>query len=216
MISKGTFMTSRKIYLVRHGHREDFFDNSEQINREWVKSAENPFDPGLSSLGKAQARQLADKLKFSEINHIFSSPFLRTVETASIIASCFELKMKIENGLCEWLNPGWFPTPVKFLGLNALSLRFPQKIDTSYHSMVNPVFPEPLLKEHVWPRVAKTVNLLLKCFDGNLLLVGHGASITAAAFCLAAAPVDITTRLCGLILFKQVNNKWKLVLDGSS
>lgn len=82
--------------------------------------------------------------------------------------------------------------------------------------MVNPVFPEPHMKEHVWPRVAQTVNLLLKCFDGDLLLVGHGASITAAAFCLAAALINVNTRLCGLILFRQINNNWELVLDGNS
>lgn len=209
-------MSNRKIYLVRHGHREDFIGDSEQIDLQWVKNAKNPFDPALSSLGKTQARQLADKLKLSGINHVFSSPFLRAVETASVIANCCGLKVKIENGLCEWLNPRWFSAPVKLLELNELSLRFPQKIDTSYHSMVNPVFPEPYMEKHVWPRVAQTVNLLLKSFDGDLLLLGHGASITAAAFCLATALIDVKTRLCGLILFRQVNNKWELVLDGSS
>jgi len=209
-------MSYRKIYLARHGHREDFVGDSEQIDLQWVKSAKNPFDPALSSLGRTQARQLADKLKLSGISHIFSSPFLRTVETASVIANRCGLKVKIENGLCEWLNPRWFNAPVKLLELNELCLRFPQKIDTSYHSIVNPVFPEPYMEEHVCPRVARTVNLLLKNFDGDLLLVGHGASITAAAFCLAASLIDIKTRLCGLILFRQVNNKWELVLDGSS
>lgn len=206
---------SRNIYLARHGHREDFIGDSEQYNYKWAETAKNRYNPALSSLGKLQAQKLAEDLKNVNIDHLFSSPFLRTIETASFISKICGSKIKIENGLSEWLNPRWFPSTVQHFNRNQLIELFPGLVDIDYNPVIQPSFPEIYEDQHVWPRVAQTVNILLRNFDGDILLVGHGASIVGAAFCLAGGLVNIETRLCGLIHFQQQNKNWVLLKDGS-
>ncbi len=92
----------RTVIITRHGNRQDF------IFPDWQKSARWPDDPPLSADGIVQAEELAKRLKSEEIEHIFSSPFLRTIETASQAARVLDLDVKIEYGLREWLNIGWF------------------------------------------------------------------------------------------------------------
>ena len=66
------------IYLVRHG----------EAAASWAQSA----DPGLSELGKRQARQAADKLlqQLSPDVQVLSSPLLRALETAQPLARALD------------------------------------------------------------------------------------------------------------------------------
>lgn len=59
------------IWICRHGNRIDFVDPS------WKGS-----DPYLSPDGIIQAKETGKRLKDENIQHIFASPFFRTVETA--------------------------------------------------------------------------------------------------------------------------------------
>ncbi|MBV8884961.1 MAG: histidine phosphatase family protein, partial [Chroococcidiopsidaceae cyanobacterium CP_BM_RX_35] len=68
---------AQTVWLARHGNRIDF------VNPEWFKTAERRYDPHLSDDGVVQAQQLAQRLKGEGIAHIFASPFLRTVQTAT-------------------------------------------------------------------------------------------------------------------------------------
>jgi broad specificity phosphatase PhoE len=205
----------RTVYLVRHGHREDFIGDTVQYNVKWAESAIIVFDPSLSDLGKRQAEDLAKKLKNKNIDYLFSSPFMRTLETAFIIAQYTALKVKIESGLSEWLNPVWFSYKPQLADNFTIENKFNGWIDTTYNSLVSPYYPEISERLQVQTRVSKTIRLLLAKFRGNLCLVGHGASITAAAITLGGEGVIIQTGLCRLIAFSLINNQWKLISDGS-
>jgi len=60
-----------RVFLVRHAEPEDVPGNE---------------DPGLSEAGRQRAAALRDKLRDAEITAIFTSPFLRTQESAAPIA----------------------------------------------------------------------------------------------------------------------------------
>ena len=78
-----------KIYLVRHGEKENFIG-----------------DPALTELGIKQARLTGEYFKSINIGHIFASPLKRTQMTASIIGKHLNLDFKIDDRLRERMNWG--------------------------------------------------------------------------------------------------------------
>ena len=68
-------MPARVIWIARHASRLDFAD------REWAKRSPRPHDPPLSPAGASEALALARRLSRESIDYLFSSPFLRCVET---------------------------------------------------------------------------------------------------------------------------------------
>jgi hypothetical protein len=114
------------LFIIRHGERLD------KVNTSWKNHALRPHDTPLSKTGHKQAERLGKWLYGKlPINHpitIFSSPFIRCVQTADAISTQLEgLKYDglysdkftdicIEPGLCEdpsYLegmeqNPIWF------------------------------------------------------------------------------------------------------------
>ncbi|EYC16654.1 hypothetical protein Y032_0033g2766 [Ancylostoma ceylanicum] len=118
--------------------------------------------------------------KFSKVNlnHVFASPYDRTIETASIIVADKGLLVKPEPGLCEGLymceKPPGFWEPEK------LKEKFPL-VDTDYIS----VFSKHTLPKEGFgddaciPRVRTTLNRITEKYDGDIMLVSHGAPIGA-------------------------------------
>jgi broad specificity phosphatase PhoE len=162
----------RAVWIVRHGNRRDFADPT------WVRSAERPCDPPLASTGVAQSRALARRLRRERIAHLFSSPFLRTVETAHHVAAVLGLRIKIEPGFSEWLSPAWFPQPPQLLPLNELAQRF-ARIDRRYRARGGAQYGEN--GEEALARSGATARRIVDDFHGDLLIVGHGASILGAS-----------------------------------
>ena len=74
------------IWICRHGNRIDFVDPS------WQGT-----DPYLADDGIVQAKETGIRLREEGIQHIFASPFLRTIETAHHIAEAVDLSVKIEQ-----------------------------------------------------------------------------------------------------------------------
>jgi broad specificity phosphatase PhoE len=204
---------TRNVYIARHGHREDFI--GELWNAEWQARAERQYDPGLSETGIIQAKELGKRLAAYDVRHLFASPFLRTVETAHYVAEALECQIKIEAGICEWLNPGWFPASPQLLSLAELCRRF-SRIDPSYHSRLLRAFPEHNETSGVWPRMAVLLKQLLGEFEGDLLFIGHGSSVAGLARALGGDDVAVTPRLGALIHFQNQGSGWSLLLDGSA
>ncbi|CAO4359985.1 unnamed protein product [Caenorhabditis nigoni] len=171
-----TITYPRKIWIVRHAERED------NVNRHWRKlegadglASDNSM---LSTRGKQQAKECKNRFKNAQIAHCFASPFDRTIETASTIIEDKNLKVKAEGGLCEALYlcekpPGFWET-------EQLAEKFPL-VDKDYV----PVYSRYTLPKEACgddacvKRVGDTLRKLFEKFEGNLLLVGHGASIGA-------------------------------------
>lgn len=192
------------VWIARHGNRQDFVDP------DWPKTAERPYDPGLSPDGVIQARQLADRLQQEDISALFTSPFLRTVETTNQIAEVLELPIYLEPGLSEWFNPKWFPAAPETMPSDLLVDRFP-RIDLTYSSRIRPSYPET--ENEAMRRSAEAAHAIVKQFSEPVLLIGHGVSVAGAT---AGLDSEAVIRECGLCcLFKVVRNsggKWNMEL----
>jgi broad specificity phosphatase PhoE len=90
---------NKEFYLVRH---------AESMGNTGMDGG---YDPALSPLGYAQAKQCAENLKqFCEKDTLlFSSPFERCIMTAEAIAEATGLKVTIMPALHEYFNKESFP-----------------------------------------------------------------------------------------------------------
>eukprot|EP01006_Ploeotia_vitrea_P053829 TRINITY_DN67821_c4_g2_i1.p1 TRINITY_DN67821_c4_g2~~TRINITY_DN67821_c4_g2_i1.p1 ORF type:complete len:220 (-),score=14.87 TRINITY_DN67821_c4_g2_i1:316-975(-) len=160
------------VLITRHGAR---IDNGPDRDPSWLQKAGHgrKDDPHLSPSGELACAELAKRLSTvaPKIEHIITSPFLRCVQTATIIASALGLPIKVEPGICEVLltyPPGFLSTP-------ELAKQF-SNIDISY----TPVTTREDLKAEFGDaaaakraqRAAQTVRGNLK---GTILFVSHGA-----------------------------------------
>jgi broad specificity phosphatase PhoE len=160
------------VWLVRHAHRLDF------IQPEWFETAFLPYDPPLSALGWQQSLELVPRLKNSHIQQVFTSPYLRAVQTAYPIAQSLGLLIQVEDGLKEWLNPGWSTSLPKTSSIKALITQgFP--IDSTYSSQLLLTYPETMaeLKNRADIVARKIITQLDRCS----LIVAHKHTLTAIA-----------------------------------
>lgn len=191
------------VWIARHGNRQDFVDPH------WPKTADRPYDPGLSPDGFDQARRLGERMQREHIGALFSSPFLRTVETANEIAEILDLPIFIEPGISEWFNEEWFSHSPRTLPGEQLVRSFP-RVDLSYTSNVRPNYPES--EADAMRRSAEAAHAIANHFPEPVLLVGHGVSVAGATVGLDP---DAVIRECGLCcLFKIVrhDDAWEMEL----
>ncbi len=82
------------VYLVRHGESEG--------NKKQIHQGENI---PLSEQGKKQAKLIAERLEETNIDIIYSSPYLRAKQTAEIIADRLDIPVEYWEELREKKNP---------------------------------------------------------------------------------------------------------------
>lgn len=199
---------TRHLYFVRHGMREDF------ENPAWRETAANPHDTPLSAAGLRQAEDIAEALRGEGISHVFSSPFLRALETAHPLAAGLGLPLRIEPGLSEWLNPDWFTAPPRWMPVDEAATRFPQ-VDTGYVAAVQPEFPEPSETEDVFDRVGRTLNLLLDRYpEGNAAFFAHGASLAQGIAGLIGGLEGVDLRTAAITRVAIADGHARLIASG--
>lgn len=168
-------MDGQVVWLCRHGERLDH-----------VNPAFGGDDPQLSTTGIIQAKETGTRLKDEGITRIFASPFLRTVQTAFFIAEAINVPIRIEWGLCEWLNKDWFSEKPKLRSIDALCNGF-DHIDPTHRSLLLPSFPED--GEQASVRAGETARRLADAYPNeSILLVGHAHSVMGMASGLLGAP----------------------------
>lgn len=160
-----------------------------------------------------QARETATRLKEESIQHIFASPFLRTIQTGHLIAEALGLPLYIEFGAAEWLNPEWFSEFPPFPPLESFLKDFPA-IDTSYESLVMPEFPESW--DACMKRCSRAVRALIEKFEGNILIVGHGATAEGGARGLCTFEEELSAGLCSLTRLREGDYGFTLELNGDT
>lgn len=190
------------IWLCRHGNRIDFVDPT------W-----KGMDPHLSEDGVIQARETGLRLRGEGIRHIFASPFLRTVETAHHIAEALDLRVRVEHGATEWLNPAWFPEMPAYLSLDDLRRRFP-RVEGGYASAVTPRYPETA--DEASDRAGETARILSEAFPSDLLIVGHGHSVAGMAARLSQGDGIVSVGLCALFKLVRGPGRFALELNGDA
>jgi broad specificity phosphatase PhoE len=148
------------LHVTRHGQTSK--DKSHQ-----------PEDPYLSELGRKQAQRLKD-LNFQ--GPIYSSPYLRTIETADVIAEVLDTVIIPTAAMREY-----FIRENQLAGFQGATVA---DLQTTYSRVQTPPdFPYPWWttqiesNDMIEARVAPLINTLT---DGasDALLVGHGASVT--------------------------------------
>jgi len=197
--------TEQAVWICRHGIRIDLVDPT------WRRR--NGHDPHLSEEGVRQARETGERLRGEGIRHIYSSPFLRAVETAHHIAEVLDLPIRIEQGAGEWLNPRWFSQTPEIASAAELAGRFP-RVDIEYESIVLPSYPET--GEEAFARAGRAARLLAEGHRGDLLLVGHGHSVVGMSWGLLNGRPDIHAGLCALVKIGRHNGAWRLELNGDT
>jgi broad specificity phosphatase PhoE len=177
------FMNNRRIWIVRHANRLDF------ERTEWFNDAEFPYDPPLAESGLTQAKDLAEQLATSEIKHIFTSPYLRAIQTAYPVAQKGQLPIKMEYGLREWLCQEWTDGMPSITPVSRLYSQYPL-IEKDYESIVYPSYPETA--EMVLQRSSLTIKHIIEQYQGNVFIVAHKISINGLLIALLGDQVPIT------------------------
>lgn len=199
---------SQTVWIARHGNRLDF------VNPAWFNTATRRYDPPLSADGLVQATELGERLKQENISHIFTSPFLRTIQTANEVAQILNLSIKLEAGLSEWHNPEWMTESPETHPQDFLAARYPL-IDWCYQSYFLPQYPETELD--VNQRTKATIKQLVTKFSTNILIVGHGASVWGATQGLVPNTPMFKVALCCLTkIVRDANHNWRLDFGGDT
>lgn len=121
--------SSRGILVAaRHGEREDYIQRD--AGRNWIPTADRPWDPPLSSAGHQQVRELGRRVARSLAEHglppvgvVYASPLLRCCQTAAgailglkdeaatggtCRGASTPLQINIEHGIVESLCEKWY------------------------------------------------------------------------------------------------------------
>lgn len=197
----------RKIWVVRHGMRIDFTDSG------WTESASNPYDPPLHSIGIEQARETAERFRNESIAWIFASPFLRTIQTANLIAAQLGIDFKLEDGLAEWLRTEEFEYPPVFTSLEILKKDYP-RIDTHYQSCSPVRYPESL--DELDSRVMIALDGITAQYSGDILIVTHASPVNSIFRVLAGIELDEFQGMAAVSCFEYTADGWKVVVDRDS
>jgi isoleucyl-tRNA synthetase len=99
-LEKNRYKSKNEFYVLRHGHsiKNGYGDNPPILNSVLEKD-KYPLTPD----GKKQAQDVAKKLKkMGGVDVIISSPFLRTKETAQIVAEELGIKIHLDDRIMEF------------------------------------------------------------------------------------------------------------------
>ncbi|MBO9605841.1 MAG: histidine phosphatase family protein [Paenibacillaceae bacterium] len=195
----------RTVWLLRHGMRQDFEDP------DWPRSAPRPHDPPLTASGLQMAAETGARLGNEPIDHVFASPYMRTLQTAAVIADRRGLRVNAEPGFGEWLNPLWFPAMPDIVTPEEASALFPC-LDRDYAPYADPAYPEKDEATDMHVRVERALRGVLRDYSGSVLIVGHGSTVRQAARTLGDPPAGIELGLCALNRFDRNDDGWRLAL----
>ena len=139
-------------------------------------------DPRLSPRGVEQARLSAERLAQEGVTHMWSSPFRRAVQTASILAEEHGIEILLEAGMCEHYIyddlRDWHPTTGREIAGEFGRVRLPRGFDAKAWTPEWGETWEALLVRTA--RVARKALALGRRSRGerdvHLVVVGHGAS----------------------------------------
>jgi probable phosphoglycerate mutase len=151
-----------KLLFIRHG------ESTANVLREFANSNNNH---PLTERGVAQAQALATRLAGLEVEKVYTSPVLRAVQTATIVAESLPAPLEITEALREW-NVGIYEGTTDPVGWE---LHRQVMADWMFHGKPESKMPggENFLeiKARFVPFIDKLVQ---EGGDQTLVLVGHG------------------------------------------
>jgi len=160
------------LWLVRHGQTDW------NLQARWQGQA--PDAPGLNETGFAQARSARDQLKDVSFDAVYSSPILRSRQTAELVAEPHGLTIIFEPRLRE-INLGIWEGMLS----TDIEAKYPQEMERRAHDPFHSHAPQGESISEVAERVvAATDEIAKKHVNQSVLVVAHGVSL-AVIFCKA-------------------------------
>ncbi len=211
------------VFAVRHGQRQDSVDS------DWETHADRLHDPGLTDLGRWAAWRVGRR--FAEMNAdidaVYSSPFLRAVETTSEICAEISTPFAIEPGLGEHRNPEWFDAEPRTIPIGRLKRQF-ERLQQNHDPRIVPTYPES--HAEAMDRIGETARRLAESTPGVVVLIGHGATISGVVDGLIGTTAGADAPLCGITRIDRnqsgaldstetdtnKNNHWQLKYSGET
>ena len=195
LFSAAAVFAERTIYITRHGQMGD--PEIKAFNGEYA----------LTELGKLQAKQLGNYLKGKKFNGIiYSSPLYRTMQTSEIIAKINNCGILIDPGLQEYApilperNNGKYGICAEGCNKSDIKKYFPQAKLSARFTYPWRLMNEPEKMRH--KRSERTLNAILAETSGDILLVGHSATVKSLMFVLSkrsAKPITAVPWNCCLV-----------------
>nr|XP_029708278.1 protein UBASH3A homolog isoform X2 [Aedes albopictus] len=201
-VAKDDGAAGRRIYVLRHGERIDFtfgtwipycFDQTGNYIRKDLNmpkslpqriSAQWKRDSPLTNMGLYQARLTGEGMKDAgvRIDHVYSSPSFRCIQTTTSILEGLGLKdshpIHVEPGLFEWL--AWYQEGLpEWMSKEEL-------VAADYNIVLDyePLTKEDDLKarlqeglEEFYHRNSSVTEHLINNTSGNILIVGHATTL---------------------------------------
>jgi broad specificity phosphatase PhoE len=149
-----------KLYILRHEDR----------------TQDATFFSPLTKLGLENAEKLIDELEKVGITHIYSSPYIRTLQTIYPYCKKHDLKIKLEYGLCEIQHEDIIPR-------KSFQVRLPEYMaeifnyDSNYNEKFAPEelsFPEN--EKKVYERIRQILKYIISAHGSTndvVILVTH-------------------------------------------
>ena len=179
----------KKLVFIRHGEAEI---DSKSSYLGWT-------DVELSRKGIEQSYQTKEKLKEleSEISQLYSSPLMRTAQTAKIINAEYDLSIKYSNYLKEINFGKWEKMEHKEIAWN-----YPREYDMWIKDWTNFVMPEGESAVQAYTRNCKFVDSILQNNTfGTFVIVTHAGTIR-----------NIVSYLLGM----KIEDTWKFKINHGS
>jgi probable phosphoglycerate mutase len=150
------------IVLVRHGETD--------WNRE--RRFQGRADTPLNDAGRAQARDLVERLRRERVSAVYTSPLRRAAETAHIVAERLGLPVRVSEPMCEIDVGSW-----EGLTIEEVRVHFPHDEQIAWSSGWDGGESYEELDRRV---VAALLELAAMHPDEHVAVVTHGGPIRAA------------------------------------
>ena len=167
------------VYLVRHG-QNDYVTQRKLAG--WLPGVH------LNDVGRKQAAQIAETLKSTKLQAVYSSPLDRAIETAKPIAAAQGLKVASRKGLGEVNIGSW-------QGLSLKAARRRKLWPTIQHTPSLARFPEGESFLEAQSRIVETLEAIRSKHSGAIACVFHADPIKLAVAHYVGLPIDSFQRL---------------------
>jgi probable phosphoglycerate mutase len=167
------------VYLIRHG-QNDYVEQGKLAG--WLPGVH------LNDVGRGQAARVAETLKSSKLQAVYSSPFERATETAEPIAAAQGLEVVSLRGLSE-VNIG------RWQGLSLRAARRRKLWPTIQHTPSLARFPDGESFLEAQSRIVEALETILSKHSGAIACVSHADPIKLAVAHYVGMPIDSFQRL---------------------
>jgi 2,3-bisphosphoglycerate-dependent phosphoglycerate mutase len=184
-----------RVFIARHGQTE--YESPVMVSQ----------GGSLTTLGRAQARELGEKLRGERIAHVYCSTLSRAVQTAELAAGVLGVEVTVREGLGEFAVGDAFGKP-------AGTRIFVEEMQRWVAGDVDAVYPGSESAVDVVARVRPVLDAIADAHRGEaVLVVAHGGVVVATQAVLdhrPGRPWDFPN--CAYVELEGDASGWRVVL----